>query len=1252
MAGTRADPDASAKKPASKTLKGPAKKTARKIVEKAAGTTPSGTGKTKATGTQRGKKDRKAPGMRYPKSLATGDLGMVETKRAVLRELKWIFRDQTETDMGIDGHLETVVGDDRFATGRLVALQIKAGDSWFREQGDDGSWLFRSDTAHLRYWLSHSLPVLIVLVDSDGDAYWEELTLDKIVESDTGFSMRVSFENQFDDHSRAALLEIAGRHDENVELKIKTRYEALPADTNLWLRKAFEKDPMRTARVAEHLGDGRRNPESAATSLVRAQPTWIVDSPARYELWMATAAYALAHELPSVASSAFEHAAEDDTSGSARAWAYAALTAYAADDVDRARNLCVRSATAGGGRFTDVVTALTTLPRDSADVVATPASVAAATEEKLDQDSNVRNFLAEMALRRGELDEAVRQRQRGAETTTTSSHQPRMMLAATLLRRAQNDGGGLRADTRAALVAAHEALTEVRRFGGPSHLPLELVLDILTVVPDFDEAVRLALPISAGGTATDAEAATPGVARRGAVAAVARGRHDDLAAFLENLPDGPAHEELQALRESGAGTLSRADETALWADLVTTADSDTMKARCCHHLVWLGQWPDQIQDLVDRKILPALELDILGATHEYVTGDRLKATRTLTRLADKTARAGFELARLVREHEDPDSAIQVCRDQLARWNDPGLSALLAEILTSEGRDEEALEHLTRQVGNDALAVGLRQDMALWVIRHRMRQHAPEGAVDVSRAAIELGPNDELVFASAALLEVLGRYSEASRLLKRHNPLPTTDQEVRLWMQLILGAVPTPWQLTTMVALARGRTDQELRRIIVSRLKSELDAPRDAPLPDDVTSAIELLLEETNEHDLITPDELDDALRQPPSPDLFVRLLPEALAGRRPWADVADGARFPYTAMLVRRPGDVFVSQDLAPAIRDAGKNSASEALERGSCVLDLSSVYLLALLGDTLAEAVTSHLEPTLASRSVRDIAMTSDGLRFERLGGTAVTTGPSGVRRIQLPVTEALYWETIVTRMSKLAASMATRLAGADAGRINPAEEALLLARESASALWCDDSALRQRARGRGLSSFSTLELLDALAERGVAFEMAVVRRDLALNRVVDLALGASDIAALGSTAGWTSAPVTAALIRVDWWNSLPDWEDVWFDIARAARLDSRDALEHVTLAAIGGAVAAATPGLATQRHMRIVLLALLACRQESRPAPVAFPRRVAQQRPDGEAPWTGYLLEALREELALRGADDPAGAAVDLLPGMDFLT
>jgi hypothetical protein len=51
----------------------------------------------------------------------------------------WAFRSQDVEDYGIDAHVEPFDGPDRPA-GRLLALQIKSGGSYFSEEADGGWW--------------------------------------------------------------------------------------------------------------------------------------------------------------------------------------------------------------------------------------------------------------------------------------------------------------------------------------------------------------------------------------------------------------------------------------------------------------------------------------------------------------------------------------------------------------------------------------------------------------------------------------------------------------------------------------------------------------------------------------------------------------------------------------------------------------------------------------------------------------------------------------------------------------------------------------------------------------------------------------------------------------------------------------------------------------------------------------------------------------------------------------------------------
>jgi hypothetical protein len=84
-----------------------------------------------------------------------------------------IWRESSTGDVGIDGNLEFVTPEG-FATGRMVAVQVKSGPSYFKNVTPKG-WKFYPEEKHKRYWESFSLPVLLVLHDSDsGKSYWTD----------------------------------------------------------------------------------------------------------------------------------------------------------------------------------------------------------------------------------------------------------------------------------------------------------------------------------------------------------------------------------------------------------------------------------------------------------------------------------------------------------------------------------------------------------------------------------------------------------------------------------------------------------------------------------------------------------------------------------------------------------------------------------------------------------------------------------------------------------------------------------------------------------------------------------------------------------------------------------------------------------------------------------------------------------------------------------------------------------------------
>lgn len=146
--------------------------------------------------------------MRRPGSSRTASLGVTLTKLVVERDLGWLFREQPTEDYGIDAQVEIVEGE--AVTGKLLALQIKSGPSWFR-RACPGGWWFRPDARHVRYWTDHSLPVVVVLVDAETErCYWQVINRQTLIETSSGGpKVLVPETHVLDGSARASLAEAA-----------------------------------------------------------------------------------------------------------------------------------------------------------------------------------------------------------------------------------------------------------------------------------------------------------------------------------------------------------------------------------------------------------------------------------------------------------------------------------------------------------------------------------------------------------------------------------------------------------------------------------------------------------------------------------------------------------------------------------------------------------------------------------------------------------------------------------------------------------------------------------------------------------------------------------------------------------------------------------------------------------------------------------------------------------------------------------
>jgi hypothetical protein len=85
--------------------------------------------------------------------------GVIQVALA-LNELNLIFRETPNADVGIDGQVEHVTANGE-ASGKILAVQIKSGISYFNDKGD--AWGYYVSDKHKEYWQSYPIPVFLFL---------------------------------------------------------------------------------------------------------------------------------------------------------------------------------------------------------------------------------------------------------------------------------------------------------------------------------------------------------------------------------------------------------------------------------------------------------------------------------------------------------------------------------------------------------------------------------------------------------------------------------------------------------------------------------------------------------------------------------------------------------------------------------------------------------------------------------------------------------------------------------------------------------------------------------------------------------------------------------------------------------------------------------------------------------------------------------------------------------------------------------
>jgi hypothetical protein len=112
-------------------------------------------------------------------SLPQAPANFLEERRGVVAvatfalDVGLIWRETPVADVGIDGQLEYLDANGR-ATGRLIAVQVKSGMSWFTHETPT-AWHYYLQNKHQEYWERFPLPVILMLHRPDTrTTYWAD----------------------------------------------------------------------------------------------------------------------------------------------------------------------------------------------------------------------------------------------------------------------------------------------------------------------------------------------------------------------------------------------------------------------------------------------------------------------------------------------------------------------------------------------------------------------------------------------------------------------------------------------------------------------------------------------------------------------------------------------------------------------------------------------------------------------------------------------------------------------------------------------------------------------------------------------------------------------------------------------------------------------------------------------------------------------------------------------------------------------
>lgn len=151
--------------------------------------------------------------MNFPKrnkNAKNGITGETFFSNYVTNELKCIYHSiSQENDFGIDGYIELI--KDEYVTGKMVAVQIKHGDSYFRSKTNNG-YKYYGENKHINYYINNMTDVYLVIISDDFKSiHWVKFEISKMMKSGKcGWCMEIPQRNILNERFKQNIFEVVG----------------------------------------------------------------------------------------------------------------------------------------------------------------------------------------------------------------------------------------------------------------------------------------------------------------------------------------------------------------------------------------------------------------------------------------------------------------------------------------------------------------------------------------------------------------------------------------------------------------------------------------------------------------------------------------------------------------------------------------------------------------------------------------------------------------------------------------------------------------------------------------------------------------------------------------------------------------------------------------------------------------------------------------------------------------------------------